>query len=281
MAGFYFGDQFAVEVYHPHRFSRQLGFAPSITGIRNEIRVTLDVLAGLRLWRICTIFRVGQRIRFPTFKESTSRSKDYKTWLDNVLSGGNISSSPLILVWPVEVSSSLSGGICIEVVDTGESHVETDEVIPPSPEAALILDSLRVAWVELCSLVDSKSHEALLAEEERILATFRALAEVSRQDLSYHGKKLNAIFSKALRIKKVQRNATSSKICDKFVAARASTEEFSSKLLYEKEAVGNVRATMRWSPESLRLLVLKLRRLNLRSGLLRWKRLSKRDKGSV
>ncbi|GAA0142426.1 hypothetical protein LIER_03331 [Lithospermum erythrorhizon] len=63
MVGFHFGDQFDVEVYHPHRFSRQRGFAPSIPGIRNEIRATVDVRAGLRFRRICTIFHVGQRVR--------------------------------------------------------------------------------------------------------------------------------------------------------------------------------------------------------------------------
>ncbi|GAA0185325.1 hypothetical protein LIER_32613 [Lithospermum erythrorhizon] len=48
MVGFRFGDQFDMEVYHPHHFSRQLCFAPSIPGVRNEIRVIVDVRAGLR-----------------------------------------------------------------------------------------------------------------------------------------------------------------------------------------------------------------------------------------
>ncbi|GAA0154843.1 hypothetical protein LIER_37980 [Lithospermum erythrorhizon] len=39
---------------------------------------------------------------------------------------------------PVEVSSSLSGGVCTEVVDTGESHAGTAEAILLSPEAALV-----------------------------------------------------------------------------------------------------------------------------------------------
>ncbi|GAA0186962.1 hypothetical protein LIER_34250 [Lithospermum erythrorhizon] len=177
---------------------------------------------------------------------------------------------------PVEVPSSLSGGTCTEVVDTGESHAGTNEFIPPDgtcPEAAsakehptcmageivdatiaapssiqliesIFRDSLRVAWVELCSLVEGRSHEALLAEEENILASFQALAEFSRQDLTCHGKKLKDIFYKARRIKKVQCKASSSKIHDKFVAARASLDGLSSKLLHEGEAVGRVRATL-------------------------------------
>ncbi|GAA0158613.1 hypothetical protein LIER_15586 [Lithospermum erythrorhizon] len=39
---------------------------------------------------------------------------------------------------PVEVSSSLSGEIYTELVDIGESHMGTDELIPLHPEAALI-----------------------------------------------------------------------------------------------------------------------------------------------
>ncbi|GAA0186963.1 hypothetical protein LIER_34251 [Lithospermum erythrorhizon] len=290
-------------MYHPHRFSHQLGFAPSIPSMRNEIRATVDVMAGPRLWRICMISRIGQRVRFPSFKESTSLSKDYLACLDNVLSCGSIFSSPRIfgsgkglLVHPglvlkrkaslVSISedkdpqtcqgliglwkslSSLSGGTCTEVVDTGESQEGTDEFIPPSPVVALILrdgtcpeaasaeehpscmaseivdatiaapssiqriesifrDSLRVALVELCSLVEGRSHEALLAEEENILASFQALSEFSRQNLTCHGKKLKAIFSKVLRIKKVQCKAASSKIHDKFVAARASSDGLS------------------------------------------------------
>ncbi|GAA0164617.1 hypothetical protein LIER_20210 [Lithospermum erythrorhizon] len=66
---------------------------------------------------------------------------------------------------------------------------------------SIFRDSLRVAWVELCSLVEGRLHETLVAEEESIMASFKALTEFSRQDLSYHGKKLNAIFSKARRIK--------------------------------------------------------------------------------
>ncbi|GAA0160723.1 hypothetical protein LIER_17214 [Lithospermum erythrorhizon] len=59
------------------------------------------------------------------------------------------------------------------------------------------------------------------------MASFKAPAEFSGEDSSYHGKKMKAIFSKALRIKK----------------------EFSSKLLHEEEAVGKVRATLRQSED--------------------------------
>ncbi|GAA0160722.1 hypothetical protein LIER_17213 [Lithospermum erythrorhizon] len=131
-----------------------------------------------------TALRPCQMVHFLAFKESTSRSKDYEAWIDNVLSCGSILSSPgipgkgkgllvhLVLTLkrkaspvsvsedkdpkhsrgirlegsgsthssqPVEVSSSLSGGICTEVVDTGDSHAGTNEIIPPSPEAALVL----------------------------------------------------------------------------------------------------------------------------------------------
>ncbi|GAA0149077.1 hypothetical protein LIER_08343 [Lithospermum erythrorhizon] len=249
----------------------------------------VDVMAGLRLWRIYMISRIRQRVRIPSFKESTSRSKDYQAWLDNVLSYGNICSSPhiigrgnFLLVRPglalkrkaspvsisedkdpkhargvrlegsgsTQVCSSLSGGTCTEVVDTSKSQEGTDEFIPPSTEATLILkdgtfpeaasaeehptciaveivdptiaapssiqriesifrDSLRVACVELYSFMECRSHEALLAGEEN----FGLL-------LGPYG------------------------IHDKFVVARASSEELSSKLLHEGEVVGHVGATL-------------------------------------
>ncbi|GAA0141252.1 hypothetical protein LIER_35358 [Lithospermum erythrorhizon] len=62
---------------------------------------------------------------------------------------------------------------------------------------SIFRDFLRVAWVELCSLVEGRSHEALLAEEESILASFGAVVEFSRQDLTYHILKL--IASRKLR----------------------------------------------------------------------------------
>ncbi|GAA0166034.1 hypothetical protein LIER_21284 [Lithospermum erythrorhizon] len=285
MVGFRFEDQFAVEVYHQHHFSRQFGFAPSIPGISNEVRGTVDIMTGLRLWRICMISCIGQSVQFPYFKEFTSRSKDYQAWLDKVISCGSVSSSPRIpcrgkglLVLPssvlkrkasldniskdrdpkharaiclersgstraasheafprsvcdqpMEVSSSLSGSTCTKIVDTCESHAGTEEFIPPHIES-IFRDSLRASWVELCSLGEGRSH-SLLAEEEIILASFQAFAEFSRQDLTCHGKKLKAIFSKALYIKKVQCKAASSKIHDKFIIARASSEKLSSKLL--------------------------------------------------
>ncbi|GAA0184907.1 hypothetical protein LIER_32195 [Lithospermum erythrorhizon] len=264
LVGFRFGDQFVVEVYHPYRFSRQLGFTPLIPGIMNEIRAPVDVIAGLRLWMIWMISRIGQRVRFPSFKESTSRSKDYQSWRDTALSSGCISYSPHIqdkgtclLVrpsfflkrkassvsisedknpkhargirlegsgsthveshemsprslsnQPVEVSFSLSGGICTKVVDTEsggcthpeewtcsgtasvEEHpvcmvaeiVDTTTTAPSSIQhiESIFRDNLRVARVELCSLVEGRSHEALLVEHESIMASFKALAEFSR-----------------------------------------------------------------------------------------------------
>ncbi|GAA0154842.1 hypothetical protein LIER_37979 [Lithospermum erythrorhizon] len=85
---------------------------------------------------------------------------------------------------------------------------------PPSVQRIefIFRDNLRVAWVELCSLVEGRSYETLLVQKENIMASFKGLAEFSRQDLSYHGKKLKAIFSKTRRIKKARGKATSSKI---------------------------------------------------------------------
>ncbi|GAA0162897.1 hypothetical protein LIER_18892 [Lithospermum erythrorhizon] len=151
-----------------------------------------------------------------------------------------------------EVVLVLRDGTCLGAA-SAEEHpacmdaevVDTTTAAPSSIQhiESIFRNSLRVAWVELCSLVEGRSHEALLAVEESILASFKAPAEFSRPDLSYHGKKLKAIFSKARRIKKVQSKAASSKIRDKFIAARASTKEFSSKLLHEEEFVGKVHAT--------------------------------------
>ncbi|GAA0166577.1 hypothetical protein LIER_21701 [Lithospermum erythrorhizon] len=243
MVGFHFGDQFDVEVYHPHRFSRRLGFAPSIPGIRNEIRAIVDVVAGFRLWRICTIFRVGQRVRFPTFKDSTSRSKEYQAWLDTVLSNS------------IKLACG-SGGIYTEVVDTGESHAETDAfTLRFSSEAALIPKdgtSLGAASVEehpICmatKVVDTTTSAP--ASVHHIESIFRDSLRAA-WDLFCHGKKLKAIFSKAPLIKKVHGKANSSRIHDKFTATKASTEDFSSKLLHKKEVVGKVSVTLRQSED--------------------------------
>ncbi|GAA0161893.1 hypothetical protein LIER_18107 [Lithospermum erythrorhizon] len=211
---------------------------------------------------------------------------------------------------PVDVSSFLSGGAWSKIVDSGESHVGTDEFIPSSPEVALVLkdgtlpevenaehhpscmdaeivdativvtssiqriesifrDSLRASWVELCSLVEGRSYEALLAEEDSILASFQALAEFSRQDLTCHDKKLKATFSKARHIKKVQCKAASSKIHDKFIAARASSEELSSKLLHEGEAIARVRATLLQSEDRAARLRQELNELDAHIAALR------------
>ncbi|GAA0147103.1 hypothetical protein LIER_06887 [Lithospermum erythrorhizon] len=164
-----------------------------------------------------------------SFNEFTSRSKDYQAWLGKVLSCGSARSFPRILGkskgllvlpnpvlkrkvslvsisedrdpkhargvclegsgsthaascesdQPVDVSSSLSGGACTEIVDTSVSHGD---------------------------------RRIYSSDEESILASFQALAEFRRQDLTSHCKKLKAMFSKARPIEKVQRKAASSKI---------------------------------------------------------------------
>ncbi|GAA0185835.1 hypothetical protein LIER_33123 [Lithospermum erythrorhizon] len=273
-----FGDQFAMEVYHPHRFSNQLGFPPFIP-------------------------------------ESSSRSKDYQAWPDNVLSGGNISSSPRIpskgksllirnslglkrkaspvsvsddrdpkhgrgvLVQgsgsthaasheisprlpsdqPVEVSSSLSGRICTEIVNTSRDRRSYPSVrgLHSSCRMGLALmlqvrENILLVWLQR-----SWMRPQLTSNLGRVV-----LSRGGKQDLSCHGKKLKAIFSKDRRIMKVQGKTTSSKIRDKFFAARASTQEFSSKLLHEKEAVGKVRATLRQSQDRVAHLRQKLNELD-------------------
>ncbi|GAA0164377.1 hypothetical protein LIER_20030 [Lithospermum erythrorhizon] len=184
MVGFRFRDQFAVEVYHPHHFSCQLGFAPSIPGIRNEIRATADRKAS---------------------PVSISEDRDPKHAKGVLLEGSGFTHAVptsflgILSDQQMEVFSSLSGGICTEVLDTGESHAETDEVILLSPEAALVLQDGTGPGA-----ASAGEYPACMAGEiGSILASFKALAEFSRQDLSYHGKKLNAIFSKARHIKKV------------------------------------------------------------------------------
>ncbi|GAA0165886.1 hypothetical protein LIER_21172 [Lithospermum erythrorhizon] len=67
---------------------------------------------------------------------------------------------------------------------TGVQHIES-----------ILRDSLRAAWSELCSFVEGKSHEDLLAEEEGIIASFEALAEFSRHDFSSQCEGLKVVFS--------------------------------------------------------------------------------------
>ncbi|GAA0142427.1 hypothetical protein LIER_03332 [Lithospermum erythrorhizon] len=122
---------------------------------------------------------------------------------------------------PVEVSSSLSSGVCTEVVDIGESRVGTDEVILPSPEAALVPK-------------DGASLGIVCAEEHPVCMDAEIIDTTATAPPSVQH--LESIFRRG--------KATSSKIRDKFAAARASTEEFSSKLLHEKEVVEKDRATL-------------------------------------
>ncbi|GAA0165871.1 hypothetical protein LIER_21161 [Lithospermum erythrorhizon] len=109
---------------------------------------------------------------------------------------------------------------------------------------SILRDSLTVAWVELCSFVEGKSHEALLVEKEGIMACFEALTRFRSQV-----EELKAVFSKALYIRDAPCNIVLPKAYDRLAAVRTDSAESSSKLQHETKALDSVRNTLQQSEE--------------------------------
>ncbi|GAA0178214.1 hypothetical protein LIER_29809 [Lithospermum erythrorhizon] len=133
---------------------------------------------------------------------------------------------------PVNVSSSLSGDTCTEIVDIGESHAGTDESIPPSPEVALVLkDGTRPKTTNV------EEHLSCMAAEI-VDATMAAHSSIQH---------IESIFRDSL----------------------VSSDELSSRLLHEGEAIGRVRATLRQSEDRAARLRHELNELNTHIEVLR------------
>ncbi|GAA0163287.1 hypothetical protein LIER_19187 [Lithospermum erythrorhizon] len=109
--------------------------------------------------------------------------------------------------------------VVVTVPATGVQRIES-----------ILRDSLRVAWVELCSFVEGKSYEDLLVEEEGIMASFEALMRFSMQDLSSQGKELKAIFSIARDLRGTQCGVVPLEVHDRFTTIRIASAESSTKL---------------------------------------------------
>ncbi|GAA0160979.1 hypothetical protein LIER_17406 [Lithospermum erythrorhizon] len=85
---------------------------------------------------------------------------------------------------------------------------------------SILRDSLKVAWMRLCSFVEGKSPETLLVEEEGIMASFDALTSDARYGVIAH------------------------KVHDKVMAIRASSPPSSFKLQHETKAISSVLTTL-------------------------------------
>ncbi|GAA0170583.1 hypothetical protein LIER_24811 [Lithospermum erythrorhizon] len=109
---------------------------------------------------------------------------------------------------------------------------------------SIFRDSLKVAWAELCSLVEGRSYEALLVEEEGIMASFEALTRFSRQDWSSQGEELKAIFSKARHVREAQCSVVPPGVHDRLAVVMTTSTESSSKLHHETKAIGSVRTSL-------------------------------------
>ncbi|GAA0186021.1 hypothetical protein LIER_33309 [Lithospermum erythrorhizon] len=121
---------------------------------------------------------------------------------------------------------------------TGIQHIES-----------ILRDSLKVALVELCSVVEGKSYEILLEEEQGIMASFEAFTRFSRQDLSSQDKELKVIFPKAIPVRDAQCRIVLPEVHDRFVVVRTASTESSSKFHHETEAIGSICTTLKQSEE--------------------------------
>ncbi|GAA0139195.1 hypothetical protein LIER_00793 [Lithospermum erythrorhizon] len=160
-------------------------------------------------------------------------------------------------------SDEYSDCMVTEVADSGDEVQEIMDVEEPSdcvmtkaadagvPDASLftgvqliesiLRDILMVAWLELCSFVEGKSHEDLLAKEGGIMASFEAPTKFSLQDLSSQGEGLKAIFSASCGVRDAQCSVVPSEVHDRLTAIQTASGESSSKLQHETEAIGSVR----------------------------------------
>ncbi|GAA0176469.1 hypothetical protein LIER_29454 [Lithospermum erythrorhizon] len=142
--------------------------------------------------------------------------------------------------------------IFVVLLFAGVQHIES-----------IFRDILKVSWAELCSLVEDKSYETLLAEEEGIMASFQTLKTFSRQDLSSQDEELTAVFSKARHVRDAQCSVVLPEVHDRLAAIRTASAESSSKLHHEIEAISNVHTTLQQFEERAARLRQKLTELDI------------------
>ncbi|GAA0180981.1 hypothetical protein LIER_30183 [Lithospermum erythrorhizon] len=143
-----------------------------------------------------------------------------------------------------------------EVLDIGEPSDSmltevADAEVPVSPLPtgvqrieSILKDSLKVAWMDLCSFVEGKSHKTLLVEEEGIMASFEALTRFNRQNLLSQGEELKLFSSKARHVRDARHGVVPPMVHDKVMAIWAASTASSSKLQHEMEATGSIRTTL-------------------------------------
>ncbi|GAA0169745.1 hypothetical protein LIER_40822 [Lithospermum erythrorhizon] len=118
-----------------------------------------------------------------------------------------------------------------EAMDTEEpsdwmvTEVADDDVLAASSFAgvqrikSIFRDSLMVAWAELCSLVDHRSYEVLLTEEEGMMDSFQTLKRFSGQDLLSQDEEVEAVLSKARHLKDARGSVVPLEIHDRLAAS--------------------------------------------------------------
>ncbi|GAA0185764.1 hypothetical protein LIER_33052 [Lithospermum erythrorhizon] len=266
---------FLREDYNPHRFSKQLGFSHAIPGFNSRLGQSVTFPSASKSRGPCkgysdwldSIFSV-ERIRFaplgpgkgksvprlpiPPVPSSSKPLKKHSLLEDdlvdrdpkNVKWGSTRRLGPVIVSFPnapivvtkdVEETPELSDCMITEAVDievpaaslpSGVQHIES-----------ILRDNLKFALVELCSFVEGKSYETLLADKEGIMASFGTLTRFSRHDLSSEHEELKAVFSKARHVREAQFKVILLEVHDRIAAVWTTLAEFSSKLHHETKAI--------------------------------------------
>ncbi|GAA0155691.1 hypothetical protein LIER_13364 [Lithospermum erythrorhizon] len=249
MVGYREDAYFLLEAYNPHLFSKQLGLSLAIPGCKSRSRDTVLSFEGLRSAPLGPgKGKSSPRLPSPLVPLSSKPLKKR-----SVPEGDAVDKDPKHAKWgntrrpdPIVVLLPDAPVLAIEDIvpsSEDEAHAEVVDIEEPSDcmitEVAsvessfagvqciesIFRDSLKVSWEELCSLVEDRSYEILLSDEEGTMASFQTLKRFSRQDVSSQDEQLAVVFSKAHYIRDAQ--------CS----------------LYETEDIGSVRTTLQQSEE--------------------------------
>ncbi|GAA0145882.1 hypothetical protein LIER_05962 [Lithospermum erythrorhizon] len=124
--------------------------------------------------------------------------------------------------WLSEIAPSSGDDVHTEVVDTGEfsdsmitevadadasgdeAQTEVVDVEESADCIAMEVAGAEFSWAELCSFVEDKSYEALLAEEDDIMASFEAFMRFNKLDLSTQCEGSKTVFSMARHVRDSQ-----------------------------------------------------------------------------
>ncbi|GAA0160227.1 hypothetical protein LIER_16828 [Lithospermum erythrorhizon] len=250
MVGYREDAFFLLKAYNPHRFSKlgQSVTFPSASSIGGLARVSQPG------WIVC--FFVENLKSAPLGPEVADSGDEAQEIMDST------GPSECMITEKV-VTGSQGNGAQTEVMDLEEPSdcLITKAAVAAVPVASsstsvhriesILRDSLRAAWSELCSFVESKSQEDLLAEEGGIMASFEALTEFIRQDLSSQGEELKVVFSAARDIRGARCSVIPSEVHDRLTAIQTALAESSSKLKHKTKAIGSVRTTLQQSEEKV------------------------------